>query len=177
MPSNGGGGSGARLERVISEAKYALYALVIYGDGDQDVIEYLRVSHNTLTRVSGPDVFVYWFEEWGGHPPVILDRNGKNLLAANITRPDALKLAQQLKIPPSKIPCVVFCRSLQDSDLVVYSLGRSSAAGHLGEHFQAILEAAANVASSALDQQIRKRLLLGEKPPLAILPELEKRLR
>ena len=137
----GGGGSLPELQQTISAGEFQFYAILIYSDVDTNFINFLNLSHDALSIMSGKKVFVFWFENFE-RDSILLWKPGNEPSdrKLSVKRNDSLRLAKALEIPLSNTPCLLVCRSLEDKEAVVYSFDNTWSHEHLAEHFKAVFD-------------------------------------
>ncbi len=141
MKMEGGGGAISQLRQAMKAQKFLLYAILIYSDMNENIIQFLRGSRQALAKMGGKKVFLWWFEHFERDCKLLWEpRENRPPLRKKVFRNDSLELARQLEIPMSKTPCLVLCRTLDDGQALVYSLDNSWSHTELVEHFAAIFD-------------------------------------
>ena len=64
----------------------------------------------------------------------------ENLDISN-NRNQAIRIAREIDIPYSKLPCMVFFTRLENKDVAVYSLDNSWDHAHMAEHMKSVFDA------------------------------------
>jgi len=136
---NGGAGGGtSKIKKKIKENKYKLYCLLLYSDLDRQFYKYLKDTHQSLSIISGEDIFMFWFENFNTVYPILVSASKKKIDPVN--RNHSFVVARMLGIPNSKMPCLVFFRNLESKNAVVYSFDNEWGFNHMSEHIKAVFD-------------------------------------
>lgn len=140
----GGGGSIPELRERVSVGGFSLYGVMLYSDADKNFIDYLQDAHDALSKMSGEDIFLFWFEHFEEESIILWDPDeDPEARREDIDRNDSLRLARELEIPAKHTPCLLFCRDLEDQEAVTYAIDNSLSHSEMSEHFKRVLDAAA----------------------------------
>ncbi|MHA1212399.1 MAG: hypothetical protein ACTSSH_08055 [Candidatus Heimdallarchaeota archaeon] len=115
--------------------KYPIFALFLYTDEDEEIVEYVRKNHKNLDKYSNNKCLIFLvdepiyknlkeddFRDYLKDPKKTLPNIGISSKAEKVDRSEAIALATQFQIAYSNMPCLAFFKDIEEKKMITYKL-------------------------------------------------------